>query len=102
MAAVYIRRARKSAELSQEELAKMLGVSPSRISDLENCRRRRATGEYQAVPLAFLYEIQHVTGVPLKILAGELPPDEQQLPGLPKRRRKKNLGRRGSHLTPVA
>lgn len=77
VAATFVREARAYAKMTKEQLARAIAVHPSRISDIENRRKRLVTdpttGEqkelYDSVPLILLFEISVVTGMPLSVKA---------------------------------
>lgn len=64
LAAAYIEDAIEKSGKTKSEIAAILGVTPSRISNLLHINE---DNEDAAVSLAFLFEIADVTGCPLSI-----------------------------------
>jgi len=69
MAALFIRRAREAANLSTQELARALGVSPAYLSDAQSFRSMRK------IPLDFLIRVAHACNCGTVILAYGTKPD---------------------------
>lgn len=72
----YIERVLDATGWSQAELARQLEVPESRINVLRHGKPRRGHYgvDYQSVAVPFLFEIEEVSGVHLKIAAEPRPP----------------------------
>lgn len=71
VASTFVREARTRANLTQQQLADALGVTVTRICDIEKRRRRKgAKFAYDSISLSFLFEVQTVTGVKLTVRQG--------------------------------
>jgi hypothetical protein len=72
LAAGYIFKALEISKMSRAELAGKLGVSEGRVNQLMSINGPHA--EYERVPLDLLYQIAHVTKVPLELPSRIIPP----------------------------
>ncbi len=72
-----IRFLRKSAKLSQEELAEILGVKRHTICDWETERTEPSISQLKAVAEAFNVSINHIIGVEKEVYNEELGFDMQ-------------------------
>lgn len=74
-AADYIAKAIKVSGIKKQDLAKALGLHPTRISQLLSTKGDLA---YEPVPSALLYEIAHITECPYIARCSQLQPPPSQ------------------------